>query len=151
MSVAAQKLDLEKLYDPFFARLIANAKEKEDYISSSQSLVAIFIAVFTSTMVYWFSSSFAVLLTIYLVTLLSFSVIRYILVEQHAKEWGRNAKQQLVNMLQNAEGHRNDFEYFSRVWNHLPIVRHINFHLLEEALSMTIGLMLALNFFGVFA
>lgn len=31
-----QKLDLEKLYDPFFIRLIANAKEKEDYIMAAE-------------------------------------------------------------------------------------------------------------------
>ena len=42
------------------------------------------------------------------------------------------------------------FAYFTSLWRHIPIVRYINFNLLEEALSMTLGLILALSFFGAF-
>jgi len=126
-------------------------KQREDYISPTQSSIAVAIAFVTSSLVYWFSSSFAMLLTLYFVTLITFSIMRYIVVEQHAQGWGKHAKVQLIRMLQEAEHHKSKFEYFSRKWNHLPVVRHVNFHLLEEALSMTIGLILALNFFGVFA
>lgn len=125
-------------------------KEKEDYISPSQTTMALLFAVVGSVIVYTFAGKFAAVLSIYFVTLVSFATIRYIVVEQHAKKWGAMAQRELIKMLREAEPHKNRFAYFSRVWNHLPIVRHINFNLLEEALSMTLGLMLALSFFGAF-
>ncbi len=125
-------------------------KEKEDYISPAQTTMALVFAVVGAVVVYIFAGRFAVALSVYFVTLVSFSTIRYIVVEQHAKKWGAMAQRELIQMLREAGPHTNRFAYFSRVWNHLPIVRHINFNLLEEALSMTLGLMLALSFFGAF-
>jgi membrane protein insertase Oxa1/YidC/SpoIIIJ len=123
-------------------------KEKEDYITSTQTLAAIIIAVISSAIIYWFTSIFAVALTLYIITLITFSTIRYIIAEQHSKDWGKLAQKQLMEMLRTVEPHKNRFQYLSRRWNHVPIVRHINFHLLEEALSMSLGLLLALSFFG---
>jgi len=125
-------------------------KQKEDYISPAQTTVALIFAVLGSCVVYVFSQTFAVALTVYFVTLITIATIRYILVEQHAEDWGKHAQYELIEMLKKAEPHRDRFEYFSRIWNHLPVVRHINFNLMEEALSMTLGLLLALSFFGAF-
>lgn len=125
-------------------------KEKEDYISPSQITMAMVMAFFFAVLVYMFASMFAVALTVYFLTLLTVSTIRYIIVEQHAKAWGKLAQRELIQMLKKAGPHHDRFEYFSRMWNHLPIVRHLNFNLLEEALSMTLGLLLALSFFGAF-
>lgn len=125
-------------------------KEKEDYISTAQTTMAFVFAVVGSVIVYLFAGIFAVALIIYFVTLVTFSTIRYIVVEQDAKAWKILAQQELIQMLREAKPHKNRFEYFSRKWNHLPIVRHINFNLLEEALSMALGLLLALTFFGAF-
>ena len=125
-------------------------KEKEDYISTSQTTMAVLFAVIGSAVVYLFAGIFAVALILYFVTLVTFSTIRYIIVEQDAEEWKRLAHQELIQMLLKAKPHRNRFEYLSRKWSHLPIVRHINFNLLEEALSMALGLLVALTFFGAF-
>ena len=125
-------------------------KEKEDYISPTQAATAILFAVLGSAVVYHFASLFAVAMTLYFITLITCSTIRYAVVEQHARDWGKIAQQELIGMLREAKPHRNRFEYWSRRWNHLPIVRHINFGLLEEALSMAMGLLLALSFFGAF-
>ena len=123
-------------------------KQKEDYINPTQTIVAIGFSVISAAIVYWFASVFAVALTLYFVTLITFSTIRYIELEQHARDWGKFAQKELIHMLQTVEPHKNKFQYLSRKWNHIPVVRHINFHLLEEALSMSLGLLLALNFFG---
>lgn len=125
-------------------------KQKEDYISSAQLTVAFLFCIIGSSVVYMFAGIFAVALTLYFVTLITISTIRYIVVEHHSKNWGAQAQKELVTMLQEAVPHKDRFEYFSRIWNHLPIVRHINFNLLEEAISMTLGLLLALSFFGAF-
>ena len=125
-------------------------KEKEDYISTAQTTIAFLFAIIGSAIVYLFASIFAVALVIYFVTLVTFATIRYIVVEQDAKEWKKIAQQELIQMLLKAKPHKTRFEYFSRKWSHLPVVRHINFNLLEEALSMTLGLILALSFFGAF-
>ena len=124
-------------------------KQREDYISPQQTMMAIILAVITSTAVYFFSGMFATALTVYFVTLITFATLRYIYTEQHAKLWGEKARKDLMAMLSDAKTHKHKFEYISRKWNHLPIVRHLNFHLMEEAVSMTIGLLIALNFFGV--
>jgi len=123
-------------------------KEKEDYISRTQTIAAIGLSVISAAVVYWFTSIFAVALTLYIVTLITFSTVRYAIVEQHSKEWGKLAQKELMEMLRAAEPHRDKFEYLSQKWNHIPVIRHINFHLLEEALSMSLGLLLALSFFG---
>jgi membrane protein insertase Oxa1/YidC/SpoIIIJ len=123
-------------------------KEKEDYISPTQTITAVGFSIASAAIVYWFASVFAVALTLYIVTLITFSTIRYIIVEQHARDWGALAQKQLMEMLQTIHPHRDKFEYLSHKWNHIPVVRHINFHLLEEALSMSLGLLLALSFFG---
>jgi len=125
-------------------------KQKEDYISSAQTSVAALFAVLGSALVYMFAGAFAMALTVYFFTLVTFATVRYIIVDQKAKDWGGFAQRELIKMLREAKPHKNRFEYFSRVWNHLPVVRLINFNLLEEALSMTIGLILALSFFGAF-
>jgi hypothetical protein len=125
-------------------------KEKEDYISQTQSLVAILLAVISSAGVYYFATIFSVALTIYFVTQIAFATVRYIIVEQKSYEWGKMAQRELIHMLRTIPVHSNRFEYISQKWNHMPIVRHINFHLLEEALSMSLGVLVALNFFGAF-
>ena len=123
-------------------------KEKEDYISSTQSSVAIVLSVIGAALVYWFASIFSVALTVYFVTLITFATIRYIEVEKHAKRWGKFAQKELIELLRVVKPHKYRFQYLSRKWNHLPVVRYLNFHLLEESLSMSLGLLLALNFFG---
>ena len=124
-------------------------KEKEDYISSEQTLFSITFAIFASAVVYWFASIFAITLTIYFATLMTFSTIRYIVVEQKARKWGKLAQKELIQDLQKTKLHKNKFEYISRKWNHIPVIRYMNFHLLEEAVSMSLGLLIALNFFGI--
>jgi membrane protein insertase Oxa1/YidC/SpoIIIJ len=124
-------------------------KEKDDYISPSQSVVAIGFAVMGAAIVYWFASAFPAALSFYVVTLIAFSTVRYVIVEQNAQSWGKLAQRQLAGMLDTTKPYKDKFEYLSQKWNHIPIVRYINFHLLEEALSMTLGLLLALTFFGV--
>jgi membrane protein insertase Oxa1/YidC/SpoIIIJ len=125
-------------------------KEREDYISPTQTMVAIIIALIAANIIFIAAGTFALALSLYFVTLITFSTLRYIMVEQNSVAWGKLAQKELIEMLRNAEPHHDRFEYFSRKWNHLPVVRTINFHLLEEAVSMTLGLVLALNFFGVF-
>jgi membrane protein insertase Oxa1/YidC/SpoIIIJ len=125
-------------------------KTKEDYIARPQVILSLIFAFMGSVAVYFFASIFSVVLSVYFVTLVAFATIRYILVERHSRDWGRHAQKELIEMLRSAKAHEDRFQYFSRVWNHMPIVRHINFCLLEEALSMTLGLLLALSFFGAF-
>lgn len=125
-------------------------KQKEDYISAAQTTVSALFALITAVIVYMFAGTFAMALTIYFFTLITFSTVRYIVVEQHSREWGAYAQRELITMLREAKPHKNRFQYLSRMWNQLPVVRYINFNLLEEALSMTLGLLLALSFFGAF-
>ena len=143
---------------PFVAGLIYFAhgmtkmfyKAKEDYISKPQAVIAFIFSVVGSVLVYMFSELFPLALTLYFVTLVTFATVRYILIEMHSRDWGKYAQKELIEMLKKAEPHKDRFEYFSRLWNHLPIIRYINFNLLEEALSMSLGLLLALSFFGAF-
>lgn len=120
-------------------------KQKEDYISKTQSRVALLLGFVGAVVVYWFAGTFPVALTIYFVTLISFATVRYLFVEQNSRKWGKYAQRELIDMLQKVETHKDKFEYISRKWNHLPVVRYVNFHLLEEALSMSLGLMIALK------
>lgn len=125
-------------------------KQREDYISGAQITLAFAFAVLGSIAVYYFATLFAVALVIYFATLVTFATIRYLIVEQHSREWGKMVQGELVQNLREAQPHQNRFQYLSRLWNHLPVVRHVNFNLLEEALSMTLGLLLVLTFFGAF-
>ncbi len=134
----------------FHAMVKIHYKQREDYISNSQVTMAFVFAIIGATIVFLFAGIFAVALSLYFITLVTFSTLRYIMVEQHAKEWGSLAQRELIEMLKIAGPHKDRFQYFSRMWNHLPVIRHINFNLLEEALSMTLGLLLALTFFGAF-
>ncbi len=123
-------------------------KGREDYISPVQTLWALTFAVIGAFIVYTFSATFAVALTAYFVTLVGIATIRYLVVEHEAAAWGKRASRELIEMLQKAEPAKDRFELFSRKWNSLPVIRHINFNLLEEALSMSLGLILALNVLG---
>lgn len=125
-------------------------REKEDYISASQTTTAFVFSILGAALVYYFASVFAAALIVYFATLVTFSTIRYLIVERHTRDWGQMVHKELVVALREAKGHRGRFEYFSRLWSHLPIVRHVNFNLLEEALSMTLGLILVLSIFGAF-
>ncbi|MBU1017602.1 YidC/Oxa1 family membrane protein insertase [Patescibacteria group bacterium] len=125
-------------------------KQREDYISSAQTTIGALFAVIGTVIVYVFAGVFATALTVYFITLIAFATVRYIVVERHARKWGQFAQRELIQMLREAGPHKDRFQYFSRLWNHIPIVRHINFNLLEESLSMTLGLLLALSFFGAF-
>lgn len=134
----------------FHAMVKIHFKDAEDYISTAQTTLAFILAIIGAVAVFAFAGIVAVALTLYFMTLVTVATVRYIIVEKNAKEWGALAQRELIQMLRDARGHRNRFEYFSRLWNHLPVVRHLNFNLLEEALSMTLGLILALTFFGAF-
>lgn len=123
-------------------------KQREDYIGRTQAMAAFLFATIGAAAVFWFSHIFATVLTLYVITLIAFSTARYIIVEQHAQQWGKLAQKQLLDMLRAVQPYEDKFEYISHRWNHIPVVRHINFHLLEEALSMSLGLLLALSFFG---
>lgn len=120
-------------------------KQKEDYLSMRQVYVAIAIAVLISGIVFYFASIFAVLLTVFFLTQITFATIRYIIVEDKSKEWGKHAQRELIKMLKSSKLHKNKIQYWSRKFNHLPIVRHLNFHLLEEAVSMTLAIVLVIN------
>jgi len=123
-------------------------KQKEDYIGRTQAIAAFLFTFIGSTAVFWFSHIFATAMTLYVITLIAFSTARYIIVEQHARQWGKLAHKQLIDMLRAVQPYEDKFEYISHKWNHIPVVRYINFHLLEEALSMSLGLLIALSFFG---
>ncbi len=120
-------------------------KEQEDYISPTQSVVSILFAVAGSTVVYFFSSVFSVALTIHFITLITFSTLRFLYAEKNAKNWGKFVQKDLIHDLRHVHLHKNKFQYLSYKWNHLPVVRYINFHLMEEAVSMSLALVLAVN------
>lgn len=134
----------------FHSMVKMHYKQKEDYIGQAQIITALLISIISTVVIFFFAQIFSAALSLYFVTLVSFSTARYIIVESHHKKWMPQVKKELLKMLKEAKSHRNRFEYLSRAWNHLPIIRHINFSLLEEALSMTLGLLLALTFFGSF-
>jgi hypothetical protein len=134
----------------FHAAVKMYYKEREDYLSPMQGALGFLFAILGSAVVYYFSGFFATALTVYFVTLVTLSTVRTIVVEQHAQRWGKLAHLQMLQMLRDSKPEKDRFQYFSRKWNHLPMVRHLNFALLEEGLSMTIGLLIALSFFGGF-
>ena len=120
-------------------------KQREDYIDVRQVYIAVLVALLISVMVYYFASTLAVLLTVFFLTQISFATLRYIIVENNSKEWSKYVQKELIKMLRSAKMHKGKIEHYSRVFNHLPIVRHINFHLLEEAVSMSLAIVLVIN------
>lgn len=120
-------------------------KQREDYIDSRQVYAALGIAVVASGLVFYFAGAFPVLLTVYFLTQITFATMRYILVEENAQAWGRAARHQLIHLLRTSELHKNKLERVSRKFNHLPVIRHLNFHLLEEAMSMSLVLFILLS------
>lgn len=120
-------------------------KQREDYINPRQVGVAFTFAVAASGLVFYFASTFAVLLTVFFLSLITFATMRYIIVEENAQTWGKVARQELIHLLRSSSLHKNKFEHLSRKFNHLPIIRHLNFHLLEEAASMSLLLFIALS------
>ncbi len=126
-----------------------NAKARQDYLKGAQLTLALMFAVLGAAVMYAFASVFGIALTVYVVLQVALATLRYLWVERHALSWSRLAYQELLNDLRHTPVSNNRFQYLSQRWNHLPVVRHLNFHLLEEALSMSLGLMLALNILGL--
>ena len=120
-------------------------KQREDYISEKQVYTALGFGIFASVLVFYFASVFAVLLTVYFLTQVTFATMRYLIVEENSKAWGKRAQKDLIRMLRTSKLHKNKIEHWSRKFNHLPVVRRINFHILEEALSMSLALVIAFN------
>ena len=120
-------------------------KQKEDYISMKQLYMSFALFVIISGMVFYFAVLFPVLLTVFFLTQISFSTIRYIIVESKTKDWGNYVQKELIKMLKSAKVHKNKMEHWSRVFNHIPIVRYLNFHMMEEALSMSLAIVMAFN------
>jgi len=122
-------------------------KQREDYISPMQIMMATFFALVASAVVFFFAGTFATLLSVYFLTQVTFATMRYVIVEENAKAWGKQAQKDLIKLLHSAKRHKNKVEQLSRRFNHHPMVRSINFHLLEEALSMSLALVITLNGF----
>jgi len=120
-------------------------RQKEDYISMKQLYMSFALAVIISGMVFYFAVLFPVLLTVYFLTQITFATLRYIIVENKAKDWGGYVQKELIKMLKSSRTHKNKLEHWSRIFNHIPIVRHLNFHLMEEALSMSLAIVMVLN------
>lgn len=128
------------------AFLKIHVRQQEDYLSQKQILVAIGLSVLISMAVFVFASNFSTLLTVYFMTQVTFATMRYLVVEEKAKAWGKMAQKELIKMLKVAEAHKNTLQHLSRKFNHLSFVRHANFHLLEEGLSMSLLFMLMISF-----
>ncbi|MBU0705614.1 hypothetical protein KJ657_05420 [Patescibacteria group bacterium] len=120
-------------------------KQQADYISQRQVYTAVTIAILGSILVFYFATMFAVLLTVFFLTQITFATMRYIIVEDNAREWGKYVQRELIKMLKTSRLHKNRMEHWSRKFNHLPLVRYLNFHLLEEAASMSLAIVLVLN------
>jgi hypothetical protein len=120
-------------------------KQREDYISMKQVYTAVALGLIGAGLVFYFASIFAVLLTVFFLTQITFATMRYIIVEDNAKEWGKYVQRELIKMLRTARIHKGKLEHWSRKFHHFPIVRHLNFHLLEEAVSMSLAFIMFLN------
>lgn len=120
-------------------------KQREDYIGMRQVYTALGLALVGAGVVFYFATIFAVVLTVFFLTQITFATMRYIIVEDNAKAWGKYVQQELIKMLRTAKLHKNKLEHWSRKFNHLPVMRNLNFHLLEEALSMSLALVMFLN------
>jgi len=120
-------------------------KQKEDYISMKQVYTALGFTLMLTCLVFYFVSVLPVLLTVFFLTQITFATMRYIIVEDNAQEWGKYVQRELIKMLRTAKLHKNKMEHWSRKFNHLPLVRHLNFHLLEEAASMSLAIVMFVN------
>lgn len=120
-------------------------KQREDYIDSRQVYTAVGIALLSAGVVFYFSSIVAVVLSVFFLTQITFANIRYIIVENRSKEWGKFAQRELIKLLRTADLHKNKLDHLSRKFHHLPVVRHLNFHLLEEAASMSLAIVLVIS------
>lgn len=120
-------------------------KQREDYIGEKQVYTALGFGIGASALVFYFASVFPMLLTVYFLTQITFATMRYLIVEEKAASWGKFVQRQLIHMLRTSKLHKNKVEHLSRKFNHMPLVRHLNFHLLEEALSMSLAIVLVLN------
>ena len=67
-------------------------KQREDYISSEQIQTALIFATIGSIAVFIFAGTFATLLSIYVLTQITFATMRYIIVEDNSKVWGKVAQ-----------------------------------------------------------
>ncbi|QQR83307.1 hypothetical protein IPJ72_05920 [Candidatus Peregrinibacteria bacterium] len=117
-------------------------KERQDYIAPAQVSMALVFALLGSGVMYAVSNLFPVAVSVYLITLISFSTLRYAFIEQNAHLWKGHAQSELIRMLQNAQSSPKSWVVLSRWWNHLPITRALNTHLMEEALSMSLSLLI---------
>ena len=120
-------------------------KQREDYIDARQVYFAVAVALLFSVMIYYFASTLAVLLTVFFIAQITFATMRYLIVEDNSREWGKYVQKELIRMLRTAKLHKNRVERWSRIFNHLPVVRYLNAHLLEEALSMSLAIVLVAN------
>lgn len=128
-----------------YALIKISIKQKEDYISRAQVHIALGFAFLGSIVVFYFAGMFSVLLSIYLLTQITFSAMRFLIVEDHSAQWGKLAQKELLKMLRETPIKKNKLEHVSQKFNHSAPVRHINFHLLEEGISMSLALVIALT------
>lgn len=125
-------------------------KNKEDYINPSQVIFALITTIITSMLVYVFANIFSIGILLYFMSLILFSSLKYILIFENIKSWYSYTKRDLIKDMNKINEDIDRFKFFSNLWNKIPVVRAINFNLLEEGLSMMLGLLLVLSFFGAF-
>lgn len=118
-------------------------KRKEDYLSPWQLRLSLFIGLLTASFAFVLSQVSSVLVSLYMIQLITFSTLRYSFVEAKAKTWGKVAHRQLIALLLQAKTQETPFHRWRVKLNHSSFFRHFNFHLLEEAASMSlmVGLM----------
>ncbi len=150
---------LAKPFSPVFPVLVAGAymlhalvkihlKQTEDYISQRQVFVALAIGILLSVAIFSLAGSFPVLVSVYFLTQITFATMRYLIVDENAKAWGKLAQRDLIKLLRSSAVHKTKVQHLSRKFNHFGFVRHFNFHLLEEALSMSLVLVMTISVIG---
>lgn len=115
-------------------------KQKEDYIDPWQSRLSFFMSIVISALVFAFASIMPTVLSVYLLTLFTFSTLRYLWVQHHAKGWKKVAHRELVHMLIHTPAHKKGFSKWRVKLNHSAFMRHFNLHMLTEAASMSLVL-----------
>ena len=120
-------------------------RQREDYIDARQVYTAVAVSLLFSVMIYYFASTLAILLTVFFLAQITFATMRYLIVEENSKEWGKYVQKELIKMLRTARLHKSKMERWSRIFHHLPVVRCFNSHLLEEAMSMSLAVVLFAN------
>ena len=120
-------------------------KQREDYIDARQIYVGLGIALVIAAMVFYFASTLPVLLTVFFLTLVTFSTMRYVVVEVNSKKWGKFVQKELIKLLHTAKAHKNKVQHWTRKFHHIPIIRYLNFHLLEEGASMSLAIIMVIN------